>query len=158
MRKNGNMLEWAIEVAVVVAIVLLLMGACFWVVPHLQKTDRSASPTFSVFDAEDTQSKRGSVSQSDDMVGGIDDVVFHGQGVVTSLDAAALIACIRITSEDSYGLEQGGEYRFNFDERFEQATLTFNGIGVGSVVDFRYRAITCDKEGTLVGEFITLAL
>lgn len=158
MRKNGNMLEWAIEVAVVVAIVLLLMGACFWVVPHLQKTDCSALPMFSVFDVEDAQSKRGSVLQSDDMDGGIDDVIFHGKGVVTSLDAAALIACIRITSEDSYGLEQGGEYRFNFDERFEQATLTFNGIGVGSVVDFRYRAITCDKEGTLVGEFITLAL
>ena len=150
MRKNGNMLEWAIEVAVVVAIVFLLMGACFWVVPHLQKTDRSASPTFSVFDAEDTQSKRGSVPQSDDMVGGIDDVA--------SLDAAALIACIRITSEDSYGLEQGGEYRFNFDERFEQVKLTLDGVDVGSVVDFRYRAITCDKEGTLVGEFIMLAL
>lgn len=28
MRKNDNMLEWAIEVAVVVAVVLLLMGAC----------------------------------------------------------------------------------------------------------------------------------
>ena len=55
MRKNGNMFEWAIEVAVVVAIVLLLMGVCFWVVPHLQKTDRSASPTFSVFDVEDAQ-------------------------------------------------------------------------------------------------------
>lgn len=92
------------------------------------------------------------------MVGGIDDVIFHGKGVVTSLDAAALIACIRITSEDSYGLEQGGEYRFNFDERFEQVKLTLDGVDVGSVVDFRYRAITCDKEGTLVGEFITLAL
>lgn len=158
MRKNGNMFEWAIEVAVVVAIVLLLMGVCFWVVPHLQKTDRSASPAFSVFDVEDAQSKRGSVLQSDDMDGGIDDVIFHGKGVVTSLDAAALIACIRITSEDSYGLELGGEYRFNFDERFEQVKLTLDGVDVGSVVDFRYRAITCDKEGTLVGEFITLAL
>ena len=29
MRKNGNMFEWAIEVAVVVAIVLLLMGYAF---------------------------------------------------------------------------------------------------------------------------------
>lgn len=133
MRKNGNMLEWAIEVAVVVAVVLLLMGACFWVVPHLQKTDRSTPPTFPVIDAEDAQSKKG-------------------------LDAAALIACIRITSEDSYGLEQGGEYRFNFDERFEQVKLTLDGIDVGSVVDFRYRAITCDKEGTFVGEFVTLAL
>ena len=57
MRKNGNMFEWAIEVAVVVAIVLLLMGVCFWAVPHLQKTDRSTSPTFSVFDVEDAQSK-----------------------------------------------------------------------------------------------------
>ena len=158
MRKNGNMLEWALEVAVAVATVLLLMGACFWAVPHLQKADRSTSPTPPVFDAEDAQSERGSVPQSDDMIGGIDDVVFHGKGVVTSLDAAALIACIRITSEDSYDLEQGGEYRFNFDERFEQVKLTFDGIDVGSVVDFRYRAITCDKEGTLVGEFITLVL
>ncbi len=158
MRKNGNMLEWALEVAVAVAIVLLLMGVCFWAVPHLEKTNRSTSPTPLVFDAEDTQSERGSVPQSDDMIGGIDDVVFHGKGVVTSLDAATLIARIRITSEDSYGLEQGGEYRFDFDERFEQVKLTFDGIDVGSVVDFRYRAIACDKEGTLVGEFITLAL
>ena len=113
---------------------------------------------FPVIDAEDAQSKKGSVPQSDDMVGGIDDVIFYGKGVVTSLDAAALIACIRVTSEDSYGLEQGGEYRFNFDKRFEQVKLTLDGIDVGSVVDFRYRAITCDKEGTFVGEFITLAL
>ena len=56
------------------------------------------------------------------------------------------------------GHEVGGEYRFNFDERFEQVKLTLDGVDVGSVVDFRYRAITCDKEGTLVGEFITLAL
>lgn len=98
MRKNGNMFEWAIEVAVVVAIVLLLMGVCFWVVPHLQKTDRSASPTFSVFDVEDAQSKRGSVLQSDDMDGGIDDVIFHGKGVVTSLDAAALSRVENIAS------------------------------------------------------------
>lgn len=158
MSKNDNMLEWAIEVAVVVAVVLLLMGTCFWVVPHLQKTDRSTPPVFPVIDAEDAQSKKGSVPQSDDMVGGIDDVIFYGKGVVTSLDAAALIACIRVTSEDSYGLEQGGEYRFNFDKRFEQVKLTLDGIDVGSVVDFRYRAITCDKEGTFVGEFITLAL
>ena len=154
MRKNGRTL-WALEVALVVVVVFALMGVCFWSVSHIREVDRTTLPMFPTFNAEDTQSEKGGIPQPEDMVdGGIHDIIFRGQGVVTFLDDGALVACIRVISDDAYGLDQGGEYSFDFTQRLEQTRLTFDGVAVGDAVEFRYWARTCDDEGTLAGEDI----
>ena len=117
MRKDDKTLSWVIEVVVVLAIVFLLMVACFFAVPHIQKVGRSASPAPTVFNADDVRSEKGSVPPPDnEMIGGMDDVILSGSGVVTDLDEGALVARIRVTS-DSYRLNQGEEYRFDFKGR-----------------------------------------
>lgn len=157
MRKDDKALSWVIEVAVVLAIVFLLIGACFFAVPRIQKINHSAPPALTVFNVEDVQSEKGSVPPSgSEMIGSMDDVILSGSGVVTELDESSLVACIRVTS-DSYRLGQGEEYRFDFTNRIDQDKLTFEGIKVGDAVEFGYWNSSYGGENGRIGEYIKLA-